>query len=317
MNLDKKSPRGTLLMAISSDNTIAAFQWSDSKVVNCVSSYLHFGVSRIHRQVGSSRLPFTCPTALVHYQHNMGAVDKVDQIRKHFGGFAGQSHFKKWYKKTIMAVLDCMLVNGLMMWNMSAERIPERRKMSRFEFLQVVAHELLHYKTEMLMSPVNSPEGVARRQPANGDDDDRVEEVHESIECIGKKPRCIVCNLEMSQYRYALEKAKKSSSNSVDDQLLMENREATVKRAYEGLRRNVATCKQCGVFAHTAIPVRNRKFVHDLFPGRTCMEILHSPTGREIWRTRTTGKKKNSVNYKHQMVAEIRHNVSAVMMVPS
>jgi hypothetical protein len=32
----------------------------------------------------------------------MGGVDKGDQIRGHFGGFAAQSHFKKWYKKTLI-----------------------------------------------------------------------------------------------------------------------------------------------------------------------------------------------------------------------
>jgi hypothetical protein len=70
----------------------------------------------------------------------MGTVDRADQMRAHFGGFAAQAHFKKWYKKVIMAVLDCMLLNGLVLWNLSAEKIAGRQKLSRFEFFQVIAH---------------------------------------------------------------------------------------------------------------------------------------------------------------------------------
>jgi hypothetical protein len=316
MDLDKTSSRGSFKMALSSDSRVAAFQWSDSKIVNCMLSYLHFGVSSIQRQRGSTRQQFLCPSALVHYQHNMGAVDKVDQIRKHFGGLAAQAHFKKWYKKTLMAVMDCMLVNGLIMWNLSTERIPDRRKMTRYEFLQVVAHALLIYKTELLVSPVNSPVVARRRRQETEDDENSEMDHHESIECVGRKPRCIVCNLEVSQYLYVLKTAKKESLNTVDDQLLNENRRMLVKRAYDGLRWYVAMCQQCGVFAHTVHLVANKKFIHNFFPGRTCMQILHSTTGREIWKIRIREKKKVSVNYKHPIIAEVRRNVNVVMMAP-
>jgi Transposase IS4 len=118
MDLNNKAGRGTLKMAHCPERNLAAFQWCDSKVVNCVSSYLNFGVSNVERQIGSNKRTFPCPSLLVHYQENMGGVDKADQIRSHFGGFTSQSHFKKWYKKAVMDVLDCMLINAMQLWNM-------------------------------------------------------------------------------------------------------------------------------------------------------------------------------------------------------
>jgi len=72
------SGRGSYKMAFSKDYGIAAFQWTDSKVVNCISSYLDFRTAEVHRQIGPERLPFPCPASLVHYQQNMGGVDKAD-----------------------------------------------------------------------------------------------------------------------------------------------------------------------------------------------------------------------------------------------
>ena len=111
MKLDAKAGRGTMIKAYCRQRKLAAFQWCDSKVVNCVSTYLDMSTTQVKRQVGAEKKQFDCPSALRHYQENMGGVDKGDQVRGHFGGFAAQSHFKKWYKKTLMAILDCMLLN--------------------------------------------------------------------------------------------------------------------------------------------------------------------------------------------------------------
>jgi Transposase IS4 len=102
MSLQKLMPHGTYKMAYCHQLNIAVMQWCDSKVVNCVTSYLDFQVTMIQQQIGSVKKSFSCPSALVHYQRHMGGVDKGDQIRGHFGGFAAQSHFKKWYKKTLI-----------------------------------------------------------------------------------------------------------------------------------------------------------------------------------------------------------------------
>ena len=187
MKMAKTDVRGSLKMAFCKDRRIAVYQWLDSKVVNCVSSYLHFGVSTIKRQVGSNRKNFTCPAAIVHYQQHMGAIDRADQMRAHFGGFAAQSHFKKWYKKVIMAVMDCMLLNGLVMWNLSAEKVTGRRKMHRFKFFQAIAHELLYYKTEEVTSPIGSPGGRRQRRDVPSDEADN-SGPHVTVDCYGRNP---------------------------------------------------------------------------------------------------------------------------------
>ena len=113
MTLDTKQSRGAYKIAYCLLSDLACMQWCDSKVVNCVSAFLDFRVTTIERQIGSTKKRFDCPQMLRHYQEHMGGVDRGDQMRLHFGGFAGQSHFKKWYKKTLMAICDCMILNGL------------------------------------------------------------------------------------------------------------------------------------------------------------------------------------------------------------
>ena len=196
-------------MAYCRESRTGAYQWCDSKVVNCVSLYLTFDVGMVKRHVGSEQKKFpSCPSAIIHYQGNMGGVDKGDQIRSHFGGFAAQSHFKKWYKKTLMAILDCMLLNTWKLWNMSVGKVPGRERLERHIFFQVICEELLKYKTEQLVSPLNSPAPAATNRPIG----DRLE--HNP--CYGSniiesedERRCVVCGLEARQFVWFGEKMAK------------------------------------------------------------------------------------------------------------
>lgn len=298
MNLNNKSGRGTFKMAICERAKVAAFQWCDSKVVNVVSSYMDFRVASAPRRVGSERNQVQCPGAIVHYQNYMGGVDKGDQIRSHFGGFASQSHFKKWYKKTVMALLDFMLLNAWKLW-MSCERIEERETLERYEFLQCVAHELLHYKKESLMSP---KKGAGRLENEDDTNQQGTTIRHEFVEPERKRQRCIVCGLETTMY----EKRKEKLGNNVSDEF-----KKKVNDSYQGTRRNVLHCKQCNTSAHNFIMKKDRKFIHGLFENMTCMEILHSSIGTEIWNVGKVGNKRNSVNSRHPIVREVKACVDA------
>jgi hypothetical protein len=324
MDLERSSGRGAYKLAYCRELRLAAVQWCDSKVVNCVSSYVDLGVSTVHRRIGSDRRTVTCPSVIVHYQKNMGAVDKTDQMRGHFGGFASQSHFKKWYKKTLMAILDCMLLNALHLWNMSADKVDGRQKLERFQFMQVVAHELLRYKTESLMSPVIATRsrprsvgqavvgGTADNEPELDDDDhDDGLAVSESV---GNK-RCVVCSLETSHYRRQVKNRLKNTEE-------VEEGKRKLTASYQGVRKHVSTCTRCSVSAHNSL-LSHGKYIHALFPGMTCMQILHSATGKEIWNV-VRSKVKNSssddfgeektkvtVNYRHRVVKDVRKLVEA------
>ena len=79
-------------------------------------------------------------------------------------------------------------------------------------------------------------------------------------------------------------------------------------------KQKVSTCKQCNVNAHNFVVVKDRKFIHSHFDDMTCMEIIHSQTGKELWRMGTAhGRKKLMVNYKHNIAKEVHKAVQSVL----
>ena len=53
------------------------------------------------------------------------------------------------------------------------------------------------------------------------------------------------------------------------------------------------------------------KIIHGLFDKMTCMEILHSSIGKEIWNIETKSKTRYSVNTKHPLVKDVKKTVDA------
>ena len=64
----------------------------------------------------------------------MYGVDKGDQIKKKGCSFAKKAHFQKWYIKYFFAIMDCMLLNSLITWNLYAEVVRERNMMNNCDF---------------------------------------------------------------------------------------------------------------------------------------------------------------------------------------
>ena len=306
-------------MAISKKYGIAAMQWADSKVVNCVSSYLNFSERTIQRQIGRNKESFPCPATLVHYQENMGGVDRIDQMRSHFGGLASVSHFKKWYKKALMAVIDCMLLNGLHLWNAVAEKLPDRVKLKRHRYLRVISDFLLTYETPTFMSPVKntkktrfeSPIVIERTEEEQAVDDGK------QMGAAKKMDRCLVCSLESSQYQklWSLQKQDDKDNNRPTN---FEMR-ARVKTGVAGVRRAVAYCLVCDVKAHsTVFDQHSTKLIHGFFPATySCMDILHSPLGKSIWSIQrdTTGRCVARVKIGHHVLKDLYSLIATDMGV--
>lgn len=324
MQNTKGLERGSCKLAVSNKYGLAAIQWCDTKVVNCISSYLDFGMKTCQRQVGTRKESFPCPSALRHYQENMGGVDKADQMRSHFGGFASVSHFKKWYKKTLMAVVDCMLLNGFHLWNMTAEKIQGRKRLKRHEYVQYVADALLNYKTKVFSSPAQTTVARARfagtvtshstRHSSVQDDDDDGKEFTMS----GNGHRCLVCSLEVAQYRRYVESTKKKEE--AHGTATLSSMESKALAARSGMRRFVGCCTRCKRHAHCAIPsLLDRKLIHQFFPPNlSCMDILHSPTGQEIWKPvhNSSGVYvKTAVQHSHSIVQQLSKQVAAELGV--
>ena len=196
-----------------------------------------------------------------------------------------------------MALRDFMLLNARKMWNMSIDRMEGRERLQRFELLQIVVRELLTYKTPSLVSPQKLPGWQQVQQNVQVEAHDK----HEFVEPTGKSKRCVVCALETTHYQKRLKKYRTSAS-----QLCQK-----VRDSYHGTRRNVLRCRQCNVHAHNFIMEKDKKIVHGLFEKMSCMEILHSSIGKEIWNVERIRKTRYSVNTKHPLVKDIKKTVDA------
>ena len=193
MNLSKtKDNRGTFKLIHDSVNGILCGQWIDSKVVSFVSSLEDTGHGVVKRQVGSRKKELNCPNPLIVYQQNMGSVDKGDQMRIQGGSFGTKGHFKKWYEKIYLAVVDCMLLNSYIAWNLSCHEQTvrgRRKRLSRHGFYTIIAQCLLQYEgtsDDMEQSTASIPDNP---QCVDG---------HVLVEMTGRA-RCVVC---MVEYRW-------------------------------------------------------------------------------------------------------------------
>jgi len=204
----------------------------------------------------------------------------------HGGGFARKAHFKKWYKKAFLAVLDCMLLNALIAWNLScSEHRSNRRPLKRHEFYTWVAECMMNYRDPSILP--RSPEQV--RDASLGLCPGR--EVHRPVQA-PKRSRCVVCRLDCNYER----------------------------KGEQGVMENTCSCTQpnCERIGHNSFLLTPRK-IHEVsaFVGMTCFEILHSAVGKEAWShrgaERSLKEKNYSVSYSHPAVQELRvlHGLNA------
>ena len=320
MTLLKTAGRGVYKIAICRQYNLMAVQWCDSRVVNQVSSYMNFGIGQVRRRVGQERRTVDCPQVVMHYQQNMGGVDRGDQKRDHFGAFAAKAHFKKWYKKTVMALLDCMMMNAIIMWNMSLEsdaaKAMGRKKMERWEFMQVLAYELQTYETPSLKSPPQqsrTDEAIAMDTEAhtntagvNGAGVNRVLSLEDKS---GR--RCVVCQVEEPIIKACIQEYTEANPNEVagsDGPKVF----AALTRGNRGKLSACGCCNQHqgGLSAHNFVmSPQEQKQIHTLFPsGMTCMEIVHSDVGKELWKRKAgdSTKKRMRVSTKHYYMKELK-----------
>jgi Transposase IS4 len=244
----KEANRGTFKMLIDKTNNVLCVQWVDSKVVNCVSTVLTDAIGSVKRQRGKHKVDFTCPVAVIFYQLWMFGVDKGDQMRSHGGGFSRKAHFKKWYKRVYLGILDCMLANALVVWNDCAvnDAIRRRPTMKRWEFYQYCAQVMMNMKDRdaaidphLLCSPGKAAHVMTA--PRN-------------------KDKCVVCKLESGQGLAG-------------------------KGKMEGFYKHVVKCTTCLMSCHNVVPKAPR-LIHSMpeFKGMTCWQIMHSPIGHDLWK---------------------------------
>lgn len=97
----------------------------------------------------------------------MFGVDKGDQFRAHYGGFANRAHFKKWYVKVYLEILDCALLNAYSARNLSCHTIQGRNKLSRHTFMWALSEEMLNFEDEGVTIQVPVARASASRMVAD------------------------------------------------------------------------------------------------------------------------------------------------------
>ena len=228
-------------------------------------------IGSVKQQVGANSVEFPCPDAMIQYQRTMFGVDKGDQFHAHGGGFSNKAHFKKWYKKTYLAILYCMLMNAVFAWNMAAKEDPSKNKVLRHEFMHDISEDMMEYKDESTQ---------AASEAASSSDNQAWSSEHTMENC-DYRQRCAVCKLE-----------------------------ANLDKVQGQVAKKVVVCKKCRIPAHPAVQDQSNKMIHQMpeFQGMSCFAILHSEEGRKIWIPRPEGKQRYSVNRSSRIVQEIRQH---------
>jgi hypothetical protein len=246
----------------------------------------------------------------------MFGVDKGDQYRAAGMGFACKSHFKKWYKKALMGVLDFMLLNGFLAWRMSIKYTPRRvmgrPDLERYEFYAACAQELLETVDETVPGDSDNEEDTVRNNGNEHIRPDLGEHVPAFTEEVGSdrhKLRCMVCHLDLNMAR------RKVLTDAVDESPTQELTTACSngKFVFTGLAR----CGKgdCRFVAHSmALPKKYERSIHKFkeFRNLTCFEIVHSELCRDLFNMKS---KKVGVKTSHPIYKRIRtsHGLNARM----
>jgi Transposase IS4 len=266
-------------MMVDKTNKVQCLQWVDSKVVNAVTSLLPAEISHVFHQKGSKKEKYSCPMAMRQYQINMLGVDKGDQMRSHGGGFSRKAHFKKWYKKVYLAILDCMLANALVVWNDSASDVSlNRPTMKRHEFYQYCAQRMMSYPDPD--SKTASPSKFQAARAVRGSI------AHVAMEAKTGVP-CVVCRLETG-----------AGLGGKDITMI-------------GMYKNVVICSHCNIAAHSCIPSNKRK-LHAFaeWENMTCFQILHSQSGEDLWKRRPGERTAYAPQPSHPLYMRLREEHS-------
>ena len=268
---------GDLFVYYDKVNDIIAFQWMDTRVVNCCSTIIDNTLLEASRHVGPSFVYLPVPRPLKTYHQYMNTVDKGDQGRLQMGGFARKAHFQKWYKKLCFAVVDFMLMNGLVAWYLSCLLDDIRcQPFRRYEFHMWIAQNFLNYQDDKdkscgsVAGEINSAAGSATIQS-----EERTVQKCSLIAPTGRHHRCIVCRLDAGH-----------SHN------------------FKGLKKLILFCKGCGVHVHHHEMVDGEtRAIHEHFPGMTCHDILSCSTGQEIWKFNDENRR--SIAYSHSIICKL------------
>jgi hypothetical protein len=139
-------PRGTHCMAVCQEQQMLAVGWVDSKAVYFVSTAETSEVVTVTRRIGSMKVDVHAPLAVSNYNKYMGGVDQHDRLRSTFS-LCKTHHYKKYYIKLMLFLLDIGLTNAWIYYKMCNEDICGKDG-SRASFFQSVAESMVNISTK-------------------------------------------------------------------------------------------------------------------------------------------------------------------------
>ena len=310
-----KGNRAAYKMAWDPINRVQVGQWVDNKVVSVVSSNRSTVIGVVERRIGPKRHKLPCPQILINYQKTMFGVDKGDQYRAAGMGFACKRHFRKWYKKALMGVLDFMLLNGFLAWRMSIKytprRVPGRPELERYEFYAACAQELLETVDETVPGESENEEDTAKKknEETRPDLGEHIPTFTYATGVVRTRFRCMVCHLDLRMAR------RKVTTDDMVDEMTPELTEAGCNGKHVFSQLAQCTKGGCKFVAHSAaLPEEYERSIHKFeeFRNLTCFEIIHSEICRDLFNMNST---KMGVKTSHPIYQRIRisHGLEARM----
>ncbi len=228
------------------------------------------GITEIKRRVGPDKVTIDSEIVIKSYTKNMGGVDCIDQQNTAAGGFASEYLGKKWFIKVFLSILDTMVNNGQVAWNMSAEDKPrlQRETAPTYLFQVVLAEKMINFGKEeniilsnhrTLSTQMHMPKILDANSP--------------------KQPYCDICKLEIP-FRDAC---------GVKDQ---RGKSARCKNM-------LVKCDTCGIIAHGVVSDLDRKILSfPEFRGKSCFEIAHMKDCAGLFHTLQAN---NTTTHKQQI----------------
>jgi hypothetical protein len=135
-------PRGMHCIAVDHDHHMMAMGWVDNKVVHFVSTLDTTDIVAVQRKVGNGKVDVIAPLAVANYNKYMGGVDCHEWLHSSFS-LCKAHHFKKYYVKLMLFLLDIGLTNAWIFYKKCNEKLCSKEG-SRANFFQAVAEEMVN-----------------------------------------------------------------------------------------------------------------------------------------------------------------------------
>ncbi len=133
-------------MAVNEEHQMLAVGWVDSKAVYFVSTADTTEMATVTRRIGSTKVNVVAPLAIANYNKFMGGVDRHDRLRSTFS-LSKKHHFKKYYIKLMLFLLDIGLTNAWIYYKKCNEEECNKEG-SRAAFFQSVAEAMVNSNTK-------------------------------------------------------------------------------------------------------------------------------------------------------------------------